>query len=98
MDADVGDGLADQGRILVQAVLPDKAAVCAYHLGFAFLRFPHGVGIFNEHCEVGGDDVQIHRMNAGGFSAFAEHGIEGKPQVFCRTERILGTDYGRALL
>ena len=98
MDADVGDGLADQGRVLVQTVFTDKAAVGAYHLGFTFLCFPYAVGIFNEHGKVGGDDVQIHRMDAGGLSAFAEHGIQGKTQVLCRAQRVLCTDNGPALL
>ena len=37
-------------------------------------------------------------MNAGGFSAFAEHGIQGETQVLCSAEGVLGSDNGPAFL
>ena len=37
-------------------------------------------------------------MDAGGFCAFAEHGIQGETQVLCSAEGVLGSDNGPAFL
>lgn len=78
MEPDVGDSLLNQRRILVKTQLLYIAAVNADHLELNLPDFAQTVGVFDQHGKVGGDDIQVHRVDACRLHAFPKHGVQGK--------------------
>ena len=96
MKAYVGDGPAHQRGILVQALGAHKPAVRADHVELDILHLLHPVGVLDQQGEVGGNDIQVHRVNPRQLRALAQHGVQGKSQVLGGADGVLSPHNGAA--